>query len=122
MRAFARWTSRALMPSILALVPGAALAAALRIGVTLHPYYSVAANIVGDRAEIVPLIEAGNIPHNCTPQPNDMKRVLEMDALIVNGIGHDEWAFEIVKADRKSTRLNSSHVKISYAVFCFEKK
>src|SRR3989442_7427475 len=24
--------------------------------------------------------------------------------------------------DRKSTRLNSSHVRISYAVFCFEKK
>src|SRR5690606_40524321 len=24
--------------------------------------------------------------------------------------------------DRKSTRLNSSHVKISYAVFCLEKK
>src|SRR6202045_5224409 len=24
--------------------------------------------------------------------------------------------------DRKSTRLNSSHVKISYAVFCFKKK
>src|SRR5690606_41694054 len=25
-------------------------------------------------------------------------------------------------ADRKSTRLNSSHVKISYAVFCLQKK
>src|SRR5690606_18147219 len=25
-------------------------------------------------------------------------------------------------ADRKSTRLNSSHVKISYAVFCLKKK
>src|SRR5690606_35824399 len=25
------------------------------------------------------------------------------------------------KADRKSTRLNSSHVKISYAVFCLKK-
>src|SRR5690606_41278436 len=25
------------------------------------------------------------------------------------------------KADRKSTRLNSSHVKISYAVFCLNK-
>ena len=24
--------------------------------------------------------------------------------------------------DRKSTRLNSSHVKISYAVFCLKKK
>src|SRR5690606_42009762 len=34
-------------------------------------------------------------------------------------------AFEKLKADgkdRKSTRLNSSHVKISYAVFCLKKK
>src|SRR5690606_10463173 len=28
----------------------------------------------------------------------------------------------IINADRKSTRLNSSHVKISYAVFCLKKK
>src|SRR5690606_39652376 len=27
-----------------------------------------------------------------------------------------------VAVDRKSTRLNSSHVKISYAVFCLKKK
>src|SRR5207249_7488718 len=27
-----------------------------------------------------------------------------------------------VHADRKSTRLNSSHVSISYAVFCLKKK
>ena len=26
------------------------------------------------------------------------------------------------KADRKSTRLNSSHANISYAVFCLKKK
>src|SRR5437660_3397561 len=29
---------------------------------------------------------------------------------------------EVVKTDRKSTRLNSSHVAISYAVFCLKKK
>src|SRR5690606_27162123 len=29
---------------------------------------------------------------------------------------------EACEADRKSTRLNSSHVKISYAVFCLKKK
>src|SRR5690606_40958819 len=29
---------------------------------------------------------------------------------------------EPIKKDRKSTRLNSSHVKISYAVFCLKKK
>src|SRR3989442_10825665 len=28
----------------------------------------------------------------------------------------------IVNRDRKSTRLNSSHVRISYAVFCLKKK
>src|SRR5207302_7051576 len=27
-----------------------------------------------------------------------------------------------LRGDRKSTRLNSSHVKISYAVFCLKKK
>src|SRR5690606_39508293 len=29
---------------------------------------------------------------------------------------------KVPRKDRKSTRLNSSHVKISYAVFCLEKK
>src|SRR3712207_8919434 len=33
------------------------------------------------------------------------------------GVGHRE-----VLADRKSTRLNSSHANISYAVFCLKKK
>src|SRR5699024_12312121 len=30
--------------------------------------------------------------------------------------------FQSIKQDRKSTRLNSSHVSISYAVFCLKKK
>src|SRR5690349_24177385 len=29
---------------------------------------------------------------------------------------------EVAQRDRKSTRLNSSHVEISYAVFCLKKK
>src|SRR5690606_39541009 len=32
------------------------------------------------------------------------------------------WLGEVNPPDRKSTRLNSSHVKISYAVFCLKKK
>src|SRR5690606_40125155 len=31
-------------------------------------------------------------------------------------------ALSYLRTDRKSTRLNSSHVKISYAVFCLKKK
>src|SRR2546422_5081797 len=36
----------------------------------------------------------------------------------------DDWTLESmpVKLDRKSTRLNSSHGYISYAVFCLKKK
>src|SRR5204862_7853476 len=33
---------------------------------------------------------------------------------------HPEDSFDV--EDRKSTRLNSSHVEISYAVFCLKKK
>src|SRR5438874_13268994 len=32
------------------------------------------------------------------------------------------WERAAGKPDRKSTRLNSSHVEISYAVFCLKKK
>jgi zinc transport system substrate-binding protein len=76
----------------------AANAKELKIGITLHPYYSFVANIVGDRAQVIPLIDAGSNPHNYTPRADDMRRVLELDALVVNGIGHDQWAFEIVSA------------------------
>src|SRR5690554_7222753 len=33
-----------------------------------------------------------------------------------------EDVVQVVAVDRKSTRLNSSHVRISYAVFCLKKK
>src|SRR5256885_16964409 len=35
---------------------------------------------------------------------------------------HLERVVERLQADRKSTRLNSSHLVISYAVFCLKKK
>src|SRR5207302_11127358 len=34
----------------------------------------------------------------------------------------DDVGERLLVRDRKSTRLNSSHVKISYAVFCLKKK
>src|SRR5690606_34847304 len=41
--------------------------------------------------------------------------------LVANQIG-DHFFVSRTEANRKSTRLNSSHVKISYAVFCLKKK
>src|SRR5438067_10670263 len=37
-------------------------------------------------------------------------------------VGNDLFFLEVNPRDRKSTRLNSSHVSISYAVFCLKKK
>src|SRR5688572_32746312 len=41
-----------------------------------------------------------------------------------SGIGDAEHGFPVLapRRDRKSTRLNSSHSQISYAVFCLKKK
>jgi zinc transport system substrate-binding protein len=73
-------------------------AARLRIGVTLHPYYSFVKNIVQDKAEVLPLIESGGNVHGYRATPQDIKRATTMDILVVNGVGHDEFAFEILKA------------------------
>jgi len=91
----------------LAVVGGvhAAEAKRLKVGITLHPYYSFVANIVGDRAEVVPLIDADANPHGYAPQPADMIRITSMDVLVVNGIGHDTWAFEILAASGMRDKL-----------------
>src|SRR5690606_39540129 len=52
-------------------------------------------------------------------QPADNKGLL----IVGNyGTGKSHLMSVISSIDRKSTRLNSSHVKISYAVFCLKKK
>src|SRR5256885_8711203 len=40
----------------------------------------------------------------------------------VNGRSGEDRAIRAFEIDRKSTRLNSSHLVISYAVFCLKKK
>src|SRR6476620_12434490 len=49
------------------------------------------------------------------------------DALPISGVlpdhgWHAPWSRAVDDLDRKSTRLNSSHANISYAVFCLKKK
>src|SRR5690606_40367030 len=47
--------------------------------------------------------------------------VLEQAGIQIEA-SHDLMHYRVPGRDRKSTRLNSSHVKISYAVFCLKKK
>src|SRR3712207_7276638 len=49
-------------------------------------------------------------------------RRLHSPALIADGDHARADAYVSLAVDRKSTRLNSSHANISYAVFCLKKK
>src|SRR3712207_8072837 len=42
--------------------------------------------------------------------------------IALHGMAHGVRPSGIMQKDRKSTRLNSSHANISYAVFCLKKK
>ena len=70
----------------------------LTVGITLQPYYSYVKAVVGDHINVLPLVDEGFNPHNYQPQANDLRRLNEMDAIIVNGIGHDDFAMKVIAA------------------------
>src|SRR5690606_41981015 len=68
-------------------------------------------------------------PHRATPAVSVVERVPRptefSDPAEVGTLRrprNSERVSGVLFLDRKSTRLNSSHVKISYAVFCLKKK
>jgi zinc transport system substrate-binding protein len=73
---------------------------ALKIGVTLHPYYSWTRNVVGDlpgyevRSILPGEIDAGDYQ----PRPDDIKKLVDLDAVVINGIGHDDFIMPMLKA------------------------
>lgn len=79
-----------------------AISQKLTIGITLQPYYSYVKAVVGDRATILPLVDAGFNPHNYLPQPNDLRRLAQMDVIVINGIGHDDFALKVIDAANRT--------------------
>src|SRR5262245_46258222 len=72
----------------------------LKVGVTLHPYYSWTKNVVGNlpgyevRSILPGEIDAGDYQ----PRPEDIKKLIDLDAIVVNGIGHDDFIIPMLKA------------------------
>lgn len=94
-------TAAVLAPLALASTTARAQARRLRVGVTLHPYYSYVANVVGDVAEVVPVIPAGFNPHAYEPRSEDIKRIGSLDVIVLNGVGHDDFAGRMIAASEK---------------------
>src|SRR3712207_7332908 len=75
---------------------------------TLFPYTTLFRSLQRRFSEVLRLVQTvleGNVAQVLSPRTDRVQRL--------------GWPREI---DRKSTRLNSSHANISYAVFCLKKK
>src|SRR5690349_24217964 len=77
---------------------------------TLFPYTTLFRSLVAEgTGENIFMVKDGAL------------RTPPTSASILAGITRDA-VLTLAREDRKSTRLNSSHVEISYAVFCLKKK
>ena len=70
----------------------------LNIGVTLHPYFSWVSNIVGDTADVTPVIPPESDPHVYQPRPEDLAGLNDIDIIVVNLLGHDSYITKMLKA------------------------
>lgn len=94
-------------------LPAMAQARRLRVGVTLHPYYSFVANVVGELAEVVPVIPAGFNPHAYEPRTDDIKRIGTLDVIVLNGVGHDDFAGRMIAASgRPDLKLIEANAQV----------
>jgi zinc transport system substrate-binding protein len=72
----------------------------LKIGVTLHPYYSWTKNVVGDLPgyEVRPILPGEIDAGDYQPRPDDIKKLVDLDAIVINGIGHDDFVLPMIKS------------------------
>src|SRR5258708_28765639 len=91
---------------------------------TLFPYTTLFRSKAPPRFELITNSFANETiqlsPHDPHCKAEAMWR-LRADARIISFVPHMHWRGKDYR-DRKSTRLNSSHQIISYAVFCLKKK
>jgi zinc transport system substrate-binding protein len=71
----------------------------LAVGVTLHPYYSWTANVVhGCDVEVIPILPGEVDAGDYQPRTEDIAKIGGLDAIVVNGVGHDDFVFDMIKA------------------------
>src|SRR5687768_18107072 len=81
---------------------------------TLFPYTTLFRSVHGAHPRHGAALPTALVPRQRTSRPSVHPQPRARAATPGGGVG--------ARADRKSTRLNSSHGYISYAVFCLKKK
>src|SRR5690242_20953438 len=85
---------------------------------TLFPYTTLFRS-TGGRVSAEPILSVVMPVHNGSAALGET-----LPALVASTLPRERWELIVDDGsrDRKSTRLNSSHMSISYAVFCLKKK
>ena len=83
----------------------------IKVGITLLPYYSFVKNIVKDKMDVVPVLPVNADVHSYQANSNDIKKLLDIDYVVVNGIGHDEFIFPMINTAKK----NNKKLQVIYA-------
>src|SRR5438132_6775977 len=85
---------------------------------TLFPYTTLFRSWLSERLGPRATLYAGL----CLRETAAVMNLTDLFVGVDTGPTHLMSAFDVPLVDRKSTRLNSSHTVISYAVFCLKKK
>src|SRR3712207_8474999 len=88
---------------------------------TLFPYTT----LFRSRDDVVDVLDPDRKPDQALVDP-DLRPLLRRQGPVGRHRRREDQAVDVAEGggrqDRKSTRLNSSHANISYAVFCLKKK
>lgn len=84
---------------ILIILLSSFVSAQANIVVSIHPYFDIVRQIVGDTANVTRMLPIGASPHTFDPSPRDLRRIAEADLVIVNGgYGIDSWLLRLIDA------------------------
>lgn len=71
----------------------------LKVGVTLHPYYSWTSNVTrGTDVEVRPILPGEVDAGDYQPRPEDIRKIADLDAIVINGVGHDDFIVDMIRA------------------------
>src|SRR3989442_11844270 len=88
---------------------------------TLFPYTTLFRSYLWEQGSISPVaLNGATLPGGATISHVSVHRVNNRNREVLVALHQSDSPS--AAGDRKSTRLNSSHVRISYAVFCLKKK
>jgi ABC-type Zn uptake system ZnuABC Zn-binding protein ZnuA len=70
--------------------------AAVHVVATTTVFADLVSEVGGDRVSVRSLVPAGGEPHTFDPRPSDVTAFVDADLVVMNGLGLDDWAVDLV--------------------------